>query len=171
MTPVILLERLKEFTLSTTGDLLLPVSMKDGDTEQSYRNADVYLTRLPDSRSAKKKAPYILHQLITEKDIHKPQQRMESVACVRSIFCVYHSDEQEGGLALLNLMGRLRIELLRRRTIGGQFTLDLESGLETLVYPGENLESYYAGEMISVWKLPTIEREVNYVEKGNSNFK
>lgn len=171
MTKVILLEELKKFSQNATRDLLLPVCMKEGDEVEKYRAPDVYLTRLPDSKSAKKKAPYILHQSLTGKDILLPQKQQESTAYVRTIFCVYHRDEQEGGLALLNLMERLRIELLRRGVVGGQFKLDLESGLEMLVYPGENLESYYAGEMLSVWKLPTIEREVSYVEKGNSNFK
>lgn len=170
MTKVILLEELKKFTQDATRDLLLPVCMQDGDEAETYRAAEVYLTRLPDSKSAKKKAPYILHQPVTGKDVYQPQKQQESTAFVRTIFCVYHSDAQEGGLALLNLMERLRIELLRRGVVGGQFRLDLESGLETLVYY-ENLESYYAGEMLSVWKLPTIEREVQYVEKGHSNFK
>ena len=48
----------------------------------------------------------------------------------------------------------------RQVVIGGQFTLDLEAGLETLVYP-DDTAPYFVGEMISTWKLPLVEREVN----------
>lgn len=54
---------------------------------------------------------------------------------MRSIFCVYCNDEQEGALHLLNLMERLRIRLLQDVVIGGQFELDLEAGIEVLIYP------------------------------------
>ena len=60
---------------------------------------------------------------------------------------------------LLNLMERLRISLLRQIVIGDQFQLDLKAGLETLVYP-DDTAPYYAGEMISTWKIPAIQREV-----------
>ena len=86
---------------------------------------------------------------------------MISRATIRTIFCVYHPDEQEGGLALLNLMERLRLSLLEQGVVGKQFILDKETGLESLVYT-EDIAPYYAGEMISVWKLPPIERKVPY---------
>lgn len=39
-------------------------------------------------------------------------------------------------------------------------TLDLEAGLETIVYP-DDTAPYFVGEMISTWMLPPVEREVN----------
>lgn len=167
MTKVVLLKRLKEFTEEATNDLLLPVAMQKGDAEEPKpRAAEVFRTRLPDSSAAKKKAPYILHQIITGKDSQTPGQHPTSTATVRTIFCVYHPDEEEGGLALLNLMERLRIALLEEVVIGKQFTLDREAGLESLVYP-EDTAPYYAGEMISTWKLPPIERKVS---NGQNNW-
>lgn len=160
MTKVVLLKQLKEFTEAATKDLLLPVAMQKGDEEEPKpRAAEVFRARLPDSKAAKKKAPYILHQIITGKDSQIPGQRLESSATVRTIFCVYHPNEEEGGLALLNLMERLRISMLEDTVIGKQFTLDREAGLESLVYP-EDTAPYYAGEMISTWTLPPIERKV-----------
>ena len=159
MTKVILLEQLRDFTKEATADLIMATAMQEGDAEQKHRAADVYLMRLPDSKSAKKKAPYILHQIITGADKHPSGERDISTAMVRSIFCVYAEDEQEGGLMLLNLMERVRIGLLRKVVIGNQFTLDKEVGLESLVYP-DDMAPYFAGEMVSTWKLPTIEREV-----------
>lgn len=160
MTKIILLDRLRDFTHEAIKDILLPVVQQREDAvPPPDRATEVYLARLPDGKSAKKKAPYILHQIITGKDIQQPGYRPTASANVRTIFCVYHRDEQEGGLALLNLMERLRIALLAQAVIGNQFVLDLEVGLESLVYP-EDTAPYYAGEMISTWKLPAIERKV-----------
>lgn len=159
MTKVILLDRLKEFTEQATRNLIMPVRVQEGDTEQGYRPADVYKMRLPDGNAAKKKAPYIIHQIITGKDVQAEGERPYSDAVIRSIFCVYNNDEQEGAVMLLNLIERLRIELLRTVVIGNQFRLDLKSGIETLIYP-DDTAPYYMGEMISNWEIPAVEREV-----------
>ena len=169
MSKVILLKELKAFTLDVTRDLIFPVAQQKEDKEPPKdRPAAVYRTRLPDSRAAKKKAPYVLHQVITGKDAQSAGQAATSRVTIRTIFCVYHKDEEEGGLALLNLMERLRIGMLEDQIIGKQFRLDLEAGLESLVYP-EDTAPYYAGEMISVWKLPIIERKVPYAQEHNWN--
>jgi len=153
MTAVILLEQLKAFTEEATKDLIMPTKMQKGDTEQAYRAAEVHKMRLPDSGSATKKAPYIIHQVITGKDT------TESQTVIRSIFCVYNDNEEEGGLMLLNLIERVRIALLKAGTVGNQFTLDINAGLERLIYP-DDTAPFYAGEMISTWKMPTVKREV-----------
>lgn len=154
-----LLESLKCFTIEATRDLVLPTRMQGKNEKQAYRAADVYLMRLPDSRSASKKAPYILHQLFTGTDQQAEGKRTVSTAKIRTIFCAFSEDEQEGALMLLNLMERLRISLLRKRTIGKRYALDMEAGLEFLVYP-EDTAPYFAGEMASTWIIPAIEREV-----------
>jgi len=159
MNRVTLLEKLKEFTNESIGDIIMPVQMQKGDAEQKYRAADIHLMRLPYSSQAKKKAPYIIHQLITNKDIQPQGENITGSAVVRSIFCVYNDNEEEGALMLVNLMERLRIHLLKQVVIGDQFQLDLESGLESIIYP-EDTAPYYAGEMISTWILPAIRREV-----------
>ena len=65
MTRIALLEQLREFTKAVTKDIIMPTMMEKGDAAKTERPAEVFLMRLPDSRAAKKKAPYILHQLIT----------------------------------------------------------------------------------------------------------
>ena len=161
MTRVDLLEHLKAFTEAAIKDVVLPVRQQPGDKKHPRpRAAAVYRMRLKKSDSATKAAPYILHQVITGKDSQSAGERESARAVVRSIFCVYHEDEQEGALALLGLMERLRIELLKRVVIGNQYQLNLEDGLETLIYP-DDTAPYYTGEMISTWILPGVEREVN----------
>ena len=154
-----LLERLKEVTQDAIKDLILPVRIQREGEDQSYRSADVYLMRLPDSKSATKKAPYIIHQLITGRDMQEEGQRVTSTVHVRSIFCVYSDDEQEGGLMLLGLMERLRIKLLKQVVIGERYQLDLTQAAEALIYP-DDTAPYFAGEMVTTWKIPSIEREV-----------
>lgn len=162
MTKVILLERLRDFTLAATSEIIMPTMRQKGDSGQKYRAAEVCLMRLPDSTSFKSKSPYILHQVITGKDVQPSGSLPESSVAIRSIFCVYNDNEEEGGLMLLNLMETLRVELMRQVVIGRQFELNLEAGIETLVYP-EDTAPFYAGEMITTWKLPTVEREVSFI--------
>ena len=157
---IALLEQLRDFTLASTSQLIMPVRFQKSDTEQPPpRAAQVFLMRLPDPKIADKKAPYILHQLLTAKDQQPNGKRPSSDATVRTIFTVYNEDEQEGGLMLLNLVERLRIDLMKKVVIGERFKLDLNTGLEFLIYP-EDTAPYYSGEMITRWEIPTVEREV-----------
>lgn len=158
MTNITLLERLKLFTEETIKDIILPVRLQKGDSERQSRVADVYLMRLPDSTAATKKAPYIIHQLVTSKDTQPTGKQESGSSVVRSVFCVYSENEQEGAMYLLNLMERLRIRLLQQVIIGQQYQLDLEAGVEMLIYP-EDTAPYYAGEMSTTWKMPSVERE------------
>ena len=163
MTRVILLEQLKTFTEASIRDLLLPVRQQKEDTEPpADRTARVYTMRLVKSTAAQKAAPYIIHQVITGKDIQPQGQRAAALATVRSIFCVFNEDEEAGALSLLSLMERLRIDLLKQIIIGKQFRLDLEAGLEVLIYP-DDTAPYFVGEMISVWIAPGVEREVSFL--------
>ncbi len=158
MTHITLLEQLKLFTDDAVKDVLLPVRLQKSDTEKQSRAADVYLMRLPDSTAATKKAPYIIHQFVTSKDTQPAGRQESGSSVVRSVFCVYCDNEQEGALHLLNLMERLRIRLLQQVIIGQQYQLDLEAGVEMLIYP-EDSAPYYAGEMSTTWKMPSVERE------------
>lgn len=156
-----LLQALVEYTNDAEKELYLPVRIqKLGETE-SFRTPDVYKMRLPNSKSATKKAPYILHQLVTTRNRQERGEDLESTALIRSIFCCYCDDEQEGGLHLINMMEHFRIPLLKNPLIGdgGQFELDLQDGLESMVYP-DDTAPYYAGEIVSTWRIPPVKREV-----------
>ncbi len=141
----------------------MPVAPNEDNPEPEPRTADIQLMRLPDFRTDWSKAPYIIHQAVTGRDIQPPGERVHSETVIRSTFCVYNSDASEGGLMLLNLMERLRIALLRDVVIGQRYQLKLSDGLETLIYSaadGETLAPYYLGDMLSVWIIPAAERQV-----------
>ena len=159
MDKVQFLKALAAFTSEVTKDMILPVSLQKEDTEQQFRAPEVYQMRLPDSRQAKKKAPYIIHQIVTGTDTQGNERKTTNHTVVRSVFCVYCADEQEGGLMLLALMERLRIALLKQVVIGNQFALNTQAGLETMCYP-DDTAPYFSGEMVSTWRLPGIQREV-----------
>ena len=166
MTKIILLEELKRFTLAATQGVLLPVAFQSGDAEPpAPRAPEVHLMRLPQMNAWKKKAPYITHQALQWLDVSKPGQPPRSRMVVRSCFCVYNLNESEGELSLLNLMERLRIALLEAGRLKGPFILDLddhpgnEAGVEGMIYP-DNVAPYYAGEMMTAWRLPAVERKL-----------
>lgn len=154
-----LLDALKAFTEKETDSLILPVQRQKEDRElPKPRPPEVHKMGLPDFKAEKKKAPYIIHQIITARDVQPAGQPTSSQAVVRSVFSVYHEDGSEGPLALLECMERLRVAMLRQIVVG-QFTLDKEAGIEYLIYP-DNIPPFYAGEMVSTWILPPVEREV-----------
>lgn len=160
MTRVLLLKELTAVTEDAVKDLILPVRLQEESDVASLRAPEVWYPRLPDGSAAKKKAPYILHQVLTSRDRQAVGENPKGSCTVRTIFCVYHPDEREGALTLLGLMERVRIRLLRQVVIGNQFQLDLQEGVEYLVYP-DNTAPYYAGEMSTVWKMPAVTREVS----------
>lgn len=159
MTRTGLLETLKAFTQEVVKDLLLPVRRQREDTEDPpLRAAQVYMARLPDMKANDKKVPYIIHSIITGRDSQDEASQVLCTATIRTTFCVYNEDEQEGGLALLNLTERMRLELLKRIVIG-VYWLDMNQGVELLIYP-DDTAPYYLAEMVTVWKMPPITREV-----------
>ena len=158
--PAALLEALLDYTRDAEKELFLPVRVQKTGEEQTFRPPDVYKMRLPDSKSATKKAPYILHQFVTSKDHQSRGEDLKSISLIRTIFCAYCDDEQEGSMHLLNMMTRFRIPLLANPWIAkGQFELDLQEGVESLVYP-DDTAPYFVGEMMTNWHMPPVKREV-----------
>lgn len=147
----------KSFTEKAIKDLLLPVKQQKENDSALERASAVHCMRLPNSRKAETKAPYILHQIVTGVDEQHPQNQIESTTTVRSIFCVYCDDEEKGGIHLLNLMERVRIALLQEIVISEKYELDISQKLEMLVYP-DDTAPYFVGEMMSTWILPPVKR-------------
>ena len=172
MTKQDFLDALCDFTREAVKDLLLPVEMQEDDEEQpAPRPPDVYQMGLPDFAEAEKKAPFIIHQIYTASD-EWPEGRTEPISktMARTVFGIYHPDSQEGPLALLGLIERLRIALWRRGGVGRQFTLDMKAGADYLIYD-KQIPPFYAGEMVTSWNLLPVALEVKYGKQGYSNIK
>ena len=99
MTKVILLEELKKFTLEATKDIVMPVEPQEEDIgPPASRPAQVFSMNLPDIASYQREAPYILHQIITGKDVHPPGQIYPTgMAVIRSVFaCTTRTGRKAG---------------------------------------------------------------------------
>lgn len=66
---------------------------------------------------------------------------------------------------LLNMYERFRIKLLKECVIDHKFELNKQEGLEFMAYP-DDTAPYYAGEAITTWRMPAIEREVSKILWG-----
>lgn len=173
MTPVVLLEELKTFIEENTKDIVLSVrpvknktiptpgaELEEQDSEDAItaRAPEVHKMRLPGKDAETQRIPYILLQFLTGKDEHKPAEQPESECNIRIVVATYSEDGGEGAADLLNVITRIRVALLKAGEVGKQFLL--KKPLEYVVYPDET-NPYYLGEMLTIWEMPIIQREVN----------
>jgi hypothetical protein len=161
MDTVTFLCDLKRFTEEKTKTMILPTKAQKGETEAENRPPNVYLMSLPNGRTATKYAPYVLIKKVTGSDVIGHGRPNRSVVTVRMIFCVYNLDPEEGNLMLLNLMERMRICLLKYPLLYNRYRLytgDEDSEISSVIYQ-EDIEPYYAGELITVWEIPSVQEE------------
>jgi len=154
MTPIILLQRLKEFIENEIKDLILQVK---GD--KKGRAAEVHLMQLPDIEDKIQRIPYVVLQFVKNTDKQPEGELTESSTMIRIVAATYSEDCGVGAMDVLNLLTRIRTALLRDRVIGRQFILNINtSPLEMIVYP-DDTAPYFLGEMASYWDIPPINRE------------
>ena len=157
MTAVILLDELKKFVEEHTKDIILSVKVKKNSGDSKSRAAEVHTMRLPDKDAETQLIPYILLQFITGKDEQEEGESPESECKIRIVVATYSEDGGAGAMDVLNLLTRIRVSLLKAGVVGGQFLL--RKPLEYIVYP-DSTAPYYLGEMLTIWEMPEIEREV-----------
>lgn len=157
MTAVILLDELKKFVIEHTKDIILSVRVKPNSGEINERPAEVHKMRLPNKEAETKQIPYILLQFLTGKDEQEEGQSAESECKIRIVVATYSEDGGEGAMDVLNVLTRLRVALLKAGIIAGQFLI--KKPLEYIVYP-DDTAPYHMGEMLTIWEIPEIEREV-----------
>lgn len=157
MTPLELLDTLKVFIEKETKDILLPVRVDRKSGEQKERAAEVHKMRLPDKDAQTQRIPYILLQFLKSTDSQESGDHPESTCMVRIVAATYSENGEEGALGVLNLLTRIRIAILKDGVIADRFLLI--PPLELIVYP-DNTPPYYLGEMMTSWKMPPIESEV-----------
>lgn len=161
MTKVNFLEALRDFTRKAVSNMEFPAKPQPGDEQPEPRVPEVYLCRVPSGKQATRKAPYILHQVVTSRDAQPKGGPMVSTVTVRSVFVVYDDDEQAGGMALLTLIDHVRTELLKQCVLARQYRLSLETGVEYAIYT-EDMAPFYAAEMVTEWEVPAVGREILY---------
>jgi len=160
MTPLELLDALKAFIEENTKDILLPVRVDRKSGEAKERPAEVYKMRLPTKDAETKRIPYVLLQYIKSTDTQTAGQPPESSCMVRIVAATYSEDGEEGAMCVLNLLTRIRVALLRDGVIADRFML--KPPVEMIVYP-DSTPPYYLGEMMTEWRMPIVESEVQKV--------
>lgn len=158
MTPITLLEELEKFIKEKTKDIILQVKVnsKNGSDEPKERAANIHKMKLPSKDAETKQIPYILLQFLTGKDTQEEGRYSESECQIRIVVATYSEDGSEGALDVLNILTRIRNSLLKEGIIAKQFLI--KKPLEYIVYP-EDTAPYYLGEMITIWSIPSVERE------------
>ncbi len=160
MTPIILLDDLQKFIEENTADILLEVKVRTGTATEKERAAKVYKMGLPEKDDSTQQIPYILLKVLTGEDGKEDLQPKSSKVRVRMLVAVYSQDGERGPLALLNLILRIRERLQKQHIIGGRFCL--EYPFEYIIYQ-DTTPPYYLGEIMTIWSIPTIEREVREI--------
>lgn len=162
MTVPKLIADLSEFCESKTAHFSLPVPVQKNDTEELFIPPNVFKQRLPSINDYEKHSPFILVQYLKGGQSQKEGQRPQATAEIRITVCIYNRDnEEEGSLALLNVVSAIRQGLLTQVVIGEQFKLDVEAGMEDEIYP-DNTAPYFIGDIYCKFLLPPIEREVYF---------
>ena len=116
--------------------------------------------RLPTKDAETKRIPYVLLQYIKSTDTQTAGEMPESSCMVRIVAATYSEDGEEGALCVLNLLTRIRIAFLRDGVIAEHFML--KPPIEMIVYP-DSTPPYYLGEMMTEWRMPIVESEVQKV--------
>ncbi len=157
MNPDDLLDSLDALIKEQTKDLLLPLRVDRGENRENgekFRAPLTFTMDLPKKEDDTRLAPYILTQILTGTDEQKPAEDPSSVCSVRVVVVLYCDNMGEGKRNVLNVITRLRMEMLKRKIIGKHFVL--ADKIDWVVDP-RSVGSYFSGEMLMNFKLPPIE--------------
>ncbi|MCD8052256.1 MAG: hypothetical protein LUE89_11370 [Clostridiales bacterium] len=153
-----LLDALQIFVKDSLKEMQLPVSQEGPGDDPMTRPIEVYKQRLDDPTNAREKIPYILLQILNGEDTRDSNTREpEASVTVRAIIAIYERDPSEGALALINIVEKLRMDLLRTGVIGGAY--EILEPFEYLFYPEDTIP-YHVAELSTTWRIGTVERVV-----------
>lgn len=158
MDRTFLLDALKLRQEQLTKDMIMPVKPQKG-VETVDRAPEVFTGNLPDRASETTKAPYIVNMVLNSTFRQLEGEQPEGFCTIRSVVCVYNELHDEGAKSVLNILERIRINLQQFPILDRRYELDMETGIQDVCYP-DDTAPFFMGEMITVWKLPPVKREV-----------
>ena len=151
--PLELLETLKGVCAEATENLLLPVQGENSKDIPEPRAPKIYGMFVPKKGDETKQIPYIIVIVQSGHDEQKPNSKPTSWCGVRIVAAVYNTDAGAGRLDLLNVLTRLRIELLQHKVLGNQFALRDEADWAIdPAYTGD----YHFGEILTSYDTTPI---------------
>lgn len=158
MTPIELLQNLKIVTEKSLSEMRLEVKGEPGTQEVTRRRPTVFLGKLPAKKEKLTKyIPYVLIRILSGADEQRQGNKSTAIASTRFIVATY-SEDDSGYIDCLNIINRLRLNLLEAGIVGNKFLLK-DQKIEWLMYE-DDTGPYTIGEMVMEWDLPPIERKV-----------
>lgn len=155
MTAIDLLNALARFTRETTKEMALPYRAERDSGERPERMPAIFIQDVPNKEAKTQQVPYILLQYLTGED---DLDTGDSIAHVRIIFVLWAKNPNEGSLDVLSAMTTLKNAILKTRILERRYLLS--DKVETIVYPDQE-SPYFFGEMMTTWRMPMVEREVD----------
>ena len=149
-----LMQVLKERIQGSIKDLMLEEKTKQGE-QRKRRTPVVFVGGLPSKDSETQQVPYILIKALTGTDSQQTGQEEESECKLRIIVVTYSESPEEGYMDTLNVIDRIRLNLLQERVVGSQFILKMP--LEFIIYE-DDIKPYSIGELITTFEMPAIRR-------------
>ncbi len=146
--------KLQEVLVGEIRSLLQNQSLKKLDGT-AWKDLNVYQQEKPykDDEDDAAQEDYII-VMLGDEDLGEDRRWKVDVHMIMSI-CLYENAHQ-GNMILANLMNQIFMHLQRKGIIGDIF------GMEPEAYKRFNHEcypNYYECDLITVWKLPEVERE------------
>lgn len=160
MTPIFLLDSLKEYVIDVTRNLQQETKAKRND-EKTIESIQVFIGNPPVKDGVGTKyIPYIILRLLHGADEQIEGSNEKSTVKVRMIIATRGDNCEESYKAAINVIDRLRISLLKDRVIDRKYTLKMP--VEYVVYE-DDTGPFTIGEIITTWEIPSIRQEVNAI--------
>lgn len=143
MTPILLIEALKEFISGVVADMVLPTT------------PTVHLGYLPSK--TKENAGQSDMNFIIIRPLSGEDQEDRNKVTVKLLFGT-ESQDDDGFMDVFNVMETVRIALLKKRIIEHLFPLELPYKWK---FFEEQPQPDWFGEAETIWALPTVQQEVD----------
>ncbi len=154
ITQIEMLNSLKEYLKEKTKNLILTARVEKNSLQEAKRPPFIFIGDLPQPDERTTRVPYIIIKLVQGKD-----ELNESTCNVRIIAVTYNKNNDECYMECLNVIEKIRENLLKDVVVCERFSC--RKPLEYLIYE-DDIQPYCIGELMTVWEMPQIIREVDF---------
>lgn len=152
-----LMETLKGFVQDDLKEMRLKVKQEEWASKVPLeRPVQVYTYMTPVPTDNTELVPYILLRPVKGSDTSDEDSGLpESTVTIMGYIAVYDRNPQEGQMAVLNIIEKLRLDLLSRRVIGGEY--ELQEPFEYKFYD-DIILPYHEAEFTTIWRMQPVKR-------------
>lgn len=151
-----LMETVRNFIEDDLKEIRLKVKQAEWNDQPLERAVKVFAYMTPNPSDNTEAVPYILLQFVKGADDEdKETSIQESTATIRGYIALYDWEAKEGQMAILNVIEKLRLDLLSRGVIGGKY--ELLKPFEYRFYDDMTMP-YHEAEFIMNWRIQPVKR-------------